>query len=667
MTIDEQRFRQTERLAQTQRRRLRNATITPQAPRGIRYSSGTVTWEEPADTSNVSHYNVYANSDSGPIERRVPKGQTRATGVYGDRVAVSSFNEATNLESRAVAANGKVLTGPPGAEYAPMVQALTAVPTDATGEAGTQLFRVIGTVTLPTATANYGGCDIVARIDGQSGLVFVAALTATDTSYRSDLFPKTQADQAWEVWALSYDSTRSNRNSIVAGTPKVTFTVAKASGTLDLARATSTSYDTIELEVTGGQFKVKQVNLRKAFNFNSAEFEIDSSEAFRVKALVADKIKTGILSVGDVAGGMVSKAAFFNSTGKVYGFIGDDSGSSGFEGAAFRELRAGGITDPVTGNFNPLNAKFVCDNSGTVTLKGSTLYLGPGTTGDLGKIFLYSQTSVYGFWGIADVGSTIPVTSQTNGSFTCGIAHTLTVGDYVRVHGNSLTAANGTWQVTAVPTSTTFTVSGITGSGSGGSAEIEIVGIWSQEARFAGSDPSTAKFIAKNSQLSILNATIKLTTATSELLLDSGTLQSTDLTTGSYAILGSGFLSLVHAGGGGASFQDRSWAITDGSGFTRGSGTYTGSAFELTISAALGSQKIKLTDTGANFLVPINFDSASAASTRTNLDVYSKAEVDTLLAGKSSSTHSHALAVNTTTVSSVPSSHSHTGSISGPI
>jgi hypothetical protein len=118
-----------------------------------------------------------------------------------------------------------------------------------------------------------------------------------------------------------------------------------------------------------------------------------------VKALVADKIKTGILSVGDVAGGMVSKAAFFSRTGKVYGFIGDDASDSGFQGAAFRELRAGGITDPITGNFNPFDAKFVCDDSGNVTLKGGTLYLGPGSTGDLGKIFLYSQSSVYGFLG----------------------------------------------------------------------------------------------------------------------------------------------------------------------------------------------------------------------------------------------------------------------------
>jgi hypothetical protein len=658
--IDEVRFRQAERLAQTQRRRLRNATVRPQAPRGVKYGSGTVTWEQPADTSNVTHYNIYADTDKGPVERRVPKGQTRATAVYGDVVAVSSFNEATGMESRSVAAIGKPLTGPPGEEYAPMVAGLTAVPVDETGEAGTQLFRVIGTVTLPTVTGNYGGCDIVARINGQTGLVFVAALTATDTTYRSGLFPKTQVDQGWEVLALSYDSTRSNRNSIVAGTPKVTFTVAKASGTLDLARATSTSYDTIELEVVGGQFKVKQVNLRKAFNFNSAEFEIDSTEAFRVKALVADKIKTGILSVGDVAGGMVSKAAFFSRTGKVYGFIGDDADESGFQGAAFRELRAGGITDG-SGNFNPFDAKFICDDSGNVTMKGSTLYLGPGSTGDLGKIFLYSQSSVYGFWGIADVGSTIPITTQTNGTFTCGITHTLVVGDYVRVHGNSLTAANGIWQVTATPTGSTFTVSGISGTGSGGSAEIEIVGIWSQEARFSGSDPASAKFIAKNSTLTITNAVIRLTTSTSDVLLDSGTIKSTSVATGRYALLSTGFLSVVNPGGGGANYQENSWSITDGSGFTRGSASYTGSAFELIISATLGIQKIKLTDTGANFLVPINFDTASATSTRANLDVYSKAEVDTLLAGKASSSHTHVLSINSATVSTTPSTHSHSG------
>jgi hypothetical protein len=271
------------------------------------------------------------------------------------------------------------------------------------------------------------------------------------------------------------------------------------------------------------------------------------------------------------------------------------------------------------------------------------------------------------FWGIADTGPVRSVTTQTNGTFTCGTVHTLVPGDYVRVHGNSLTGANGTWQIVSTPTSTTFTVAGITGTGTGGTAEIEMVGIWSQEARFAGSDPSSAKFIAKNSTLSIINAAIHLLTVSSDLLLDSGTMKCTDVSTGRYTLLSTGFMSMVAPSAGGSVFDQHSWSFTDSSGFTRGSGTYTGSAFELIISATLGVQKIKLTDTGANFLVPINFDTASATSTRSNLSVYSKAEVDSLLAGKASNTHSHILALDTTTVSSVPSSHSHTGSISGPI
>lgn len=118
-------------------------------------------------------------------------------------------------------------------------------------------------------------------------------------------------------------------------------------------------FESTEFQITGGFVAVKNVNLAKAINF-STEFEV-SSGALRMKELAAEKINTGILSVGG-GGSKVSKFAIFNTLNQAIGWIGVDSG---YEGAWFKRILIGGTA--------PASAKIVFDALGNGAITGDLI------------------------------------------------------------------------------------------------------------------------------------------------------------------------------------------------------------------------------------------------------------------------------------------------------
>jgi hypothetical protein len=119
--ITETRFRDTERIAQVTRHKLTLFRHRPQPPRGVHFTPpsaptppsartfGMVAWEPPHETRNVTHYNIYAPDENTMVDR-VPIG----TYIYGPfppyikRVLVSSYNDASEMESRKVPEAGPI-------------------------------------------------------------------------------------------------------------------------------------------------------------------------------------------------------------------------------------------------------------------------------------------------------------------------------------------------------------------------------------------------------------------------------------------------------------------------------------------------------------------------------------------------------------------------------
>jgi hypothetical protein len=103
-TTDLQKLRRASSQVSPLRRRL---SSRPEAPRGVRFLNGVVSWEPPPNTSNVTHYNVYVDVESNRVAK-LPVGQTSTGKLSGQRVFVSSYNDLTDLESRKVVLNQPV-------------------------------------------------------------------------------------------------------------------------------------------------------------------------------------------------------------------------------------------------------------------------------------------------------------------------------------------------------------------------------------------------------------------------------------------------------------------------------------------------------------------------------------------------------------------------------
>jgi parallel beta-helix repeat protein len=79
----------------------------PEAPRGLRFRQGTIYWDAPARSGNVTHYNIYVDTEENRVAR-VPAGQTSITGITGQRIFVSSYNDISKRESRKIVLNDAI-------------------------------------------------------------------------------------------------------------------------------------------------------------------------------------------------------------------------------------------------------------------------------------------------------------------------------------------------------------------------------------------------------------------------------------------------------------------------------------------------------------------------------------------------------------------------------
>lgn len=98
-----------DRLTQSVRATLVNIQKRPNPPRGVRTQLGGVRWNSPAPPNdNITHYRVYANSESNLV-RSIPVDQLYLQdNLVADRAFVSAFNESSGLESAKVLVNGPI-------------------------------------------------------------------------------------------------------------------------------------------------------------------------------------------------------------------------------------------------------------------------------------------------------------------------------------------------------------------------------------------------------------------------------------------------------------------------------------------------------------------------------------------------------------------------------
>lgn len=235
-------------------------------------------------------------------------------------------------------------TGPAGVEYTQLVVSdgvnpfVTAV--TVAGADGSNLLHVTANWAVPTVTAadgsiipdpTFGGAEIVAlKPDGKYYSIAQGRLSpiANDVSN-----PATS--QSWKFYLRSIDINNRRNTLEDAGphtTPAVTITVGSNSGQLDLSKV-----------MTG--------------TFASGQFTVVSG-AFTVTALSAGIVNTGILQVGG-GGSKVSQLKIFDTLSSLIGWIGDDTGVSGFVGAWFKQIRIGGTS--------PSAANIIADTGGNTS------------------------------------------------------------------------------------------------------------------------------------------------------------------------------------------------------------------------------------------------------------------------------------------------------------
>lgn len=146
--------------------------------------------------------------------------------------------------------------------------------------------------------------------------------------------------------------------------------VKKEAGTNKLVAAVGS-----EFHFVGGDLLMNHIDMSKATNL-SAQFQVSGGVTNLIN-VSANLLLSGLLQIG---GGTnkVSLAKFFDTAGtpQLMGFIGDDSGGSGYVGAWFKRCGVGGS--------GPLSPNFFTDAAGNVAAKAVTIYDLTGAYGFIG-------------------------------------------------------------------------------------------------------------------------------------------------------------------------------------------------------------------------------------------------------------------------------------------
>lgn len=69
----------------------------PDSPTGLLLTGGVLTWEQPKERANITHYNIYDGQDT-TLSQRVPVDQVRLEGMAGTIAFIASYNHASGLE-----------------------------------------------------------------------------------------------------------------------------------------------------------------------------------------------------------------------------------------------------------------------------------------------------------------------------------------------------------------------------------------------------------------------------------------------------------------------------------------------------------------------------------------------------------------------------------------
>jgi hypothetical protein len=339
-----------------------------------------------------------------------------------------------------------------------------------------------------------------------------------------------------------------------------------------------------------------------------------------------------------------------------------------YAGGHVVEWRIGGdVADPTT-------AVIVADVNGDVTIAGGDVYLGPGATGDGGRLFGYTGTDLTAWIGSGDIAASVAITNVVAGTVTTGAAHGLLVGDWTFIEGTSNAAHRGIWEVATVPGATSFTATGLSGNSTGGTSTKQQTGAWFAEIRAAGTGPADALIVGDDTGLTIGDA------AGSRIEVDAS--GNVELIDASISVANTNYTVSLNAG---STFKvtnnntaadqfeitlvsdELTFVFRDKNGVVRHNifATHAGNSSIQGTSFVVGASTVIDSSTNASFnSLSLSTDltvanggtgASTAAGARTNLSVYSIAEVDTLLAGYLTQAQADLLYS--------PLGHGHTGSI----
>ena len=193
-----------------------------------------------------------------------------------------------------------------------------------------------GAVFAPIVTG--GVLASCTQLNGGSG--YTSAPTATLVDSTGAAIPGVSLTAIVTSNAVASITVNTGGSNIIA-TPLNVISVGSNTGLLNLAQSNASTFS--------GQFAIV-------------------AGAFTVSAINANVITTGVLKVGNNGSGYPIELEVFDHLGSLIGWVGDDTGVSGYVGAWFKQCRIGGA--------NPTAAPLVADSSGNVTMPASSLTAG---------------------------------------------------------------------------------------------------------------------------------------------------------------------------------------------------------------------------------------------------------------------------------------------------
>jgi hypothetical protein len=159
------------------------------------------------------------------------------------------------------------------------------------------------------------------------------------------------------------------------------------------------------------------------------------------------------------------------------------------------------------------NPVLFADSEGLFTIAGGIIRMGPGTDGNGGVFEIYdADGDLIATLGMYGVAAGVSIATTNAGLVSTTGAHGLVVDDFARIEDSSEPTHNRVYKVLTVPTSTSYTVAGMVGAGTGGTSTKQEAGKWSQRDRIGGTSPLDAPFVADEfGNVSITDATLTVT------------------------------------------------------------------------------------------------------------------------------------------------------------